>query len=239
MKNGLIYLLLSPALFWGQNTKPIIQKDNMFWIGYYNSTNINPKWSVNSDVQFRTKNWHTDYSQALIRSGLAYTFNERVNLTAGLAHFRYFITNEKTRGEWRPWQELAVHDRLGNVKITHRFRLEERFNEQVKSNEPINEYVFNYRYRYKLDLRFRLVKRNNKGKNLVVLVGNELMINAGKNITYNYFDQNRSYAGLNFEWNKNITWQLQYMHIWQQLSSGNTFQSTEVIRFNFFHTITL
>ncbi|MBA2614141.1 MAG: DUF2490 domain-containing protein [Bacteroidetes bacterium] len=234
-----IFNILLPVLIFSQSLKPLILKDNMLWIGYYNAIHLNQKWSVNSDIQFRTKNWYNDYSQALIRSGLAFSINDKITVTAGIAHFRYFITNEKTRGEWRPWQEIAVHDKLTTIKITHRFRLEERFSEQVKSNEPTNEYIFNYRFRYKLDLRFRLIKLNENGKNLVALVGNELMINAGKNITYNYFDQNRAYVGVNLELNKKLTLQLQYMHIWQQLSSGNTFLRTEVIRFNFYHTLQL
>ena len=239
MRKIILLIVAIPTLTFSQNTKPIIQKDNMLWLGYYNTINIKTKWVVSSDIQLRTKNWYHDWSQALIRSGLGYNINERLTITAGLAHFRYFITNDLTRGEWRPWQELAAHDRISNLKITHRFRLEERFNQQVKSNEPTNDYVFNYRIRYKLDLRFHLANLNESGKKLIGLIGNELMINTGKNITYNYFDQNRTYFGLNLELNKKLTLQLQYMHIWQQLSSGNTFLSTEVIRFNIYHTIAL
>ncbi len=239
MKNFILIVFLFPALVLSQNTPPVVQKDNMLWLGYYNTVNIKTKWVINSDAQIRAKNWYHNYSQALIRSGLGYNINERLTITGGLAHFRYFITNYSTRGEWRPWQELAIHDRLSNLKITHRFRLEERYNQLVKTNEPISEYAFNYRFRYKLDLRFTLLKINEKGKNLLALIGNELMINAGKNITYNYFDQNRSYVGLNVEFSKKFALQLQYMHIWQQLASGNTFLSTEVVRFNLYHTIAL
>ncbi|MDO8998265.1 MAG: DUF2490 domain-containing protein [Bacteroidota bacterium] len=216
---------------------PIIIKDNMLWLGYYNTININPKWSVNSDFQFRAKNWYHANSQVLGRTGLSYKFNDKITATSGFAHFRFFINNESTRREWRPWQEILINDNLNNLKISHRFRLEQRFNEKVKNNEPVNEYQFNHRFRYRLDLRFPITKNEEKGKILYILIGNELMINAGKNITYNYFDQNRSYAGLNYELNKKISLQLQYIHIWQQLSSGNTFLMSEVIRFNLYHTI--
>ncbi len=234
----ILYIIWFPVLNFAQINRPTVQKDNMLWFGYYNSFVLSSKWSLNSDLQLRTKDWYQDFSQALIRSGLSYNFTDKVTLTGGIAHFRYFITNTKTRSEHRPWQELAVHDRLGNFKISHRLRLEERFNQLVKANDPINYYVFNYRVRYKLDIKYPLTKHEN-GKNLILLFGDELMINAGKNITYNYFDQNRSYVGLNLELNKKITFQLQYMHIWQQLPSGSTFLSTEVIRFNLFHTLSL
>lgn len=233
-----IAILIMSGKLISQNS-PVIIKDNMLWLGYYNTININPKWFVNSDFQFRAKNWYHDHSQALGRTGLSYKFNNKITATLGFAHFRFFINNESTRGEWRPWQELLINDRLNNLKIAHRFRFEQRFSEKVKNNEPLNEYQFNHRFRYRFDLRLPVAKNEEKGKTLYILIGNEIMINAGKNITYNYFDQNRSYIGLNLELNKKLALQLQYMHIWQQLASGNSFLSTEVIRFNLHHTIAL
>jgi len=233
-----IAILVMSVKLLSQNSR-VITKDNMLWLGYYNTINFNPKWSVNSDFQFRTKNWYHDHSQALGRTGLSYKFNNKITATIGFAHFRFFITNEFSRAEWRPWQEILLNDNINNLKLSHRFRLEQRFNEKVKNNEPLSEYQFNYRLRYRLDLRFPIVKKEKKGKILYVLIGNELMINAGKNIIYNYFDQNRSYAGLNYELNKKVSLQLQYIHIWQQLSSGYDFLMSEVIRFNIYHTINL
>ncbi len=238
MKNIVAHIFFFPVILFAQNVEPNIQKDNMLWLRYYNTIAINPKWSINSDAQLRTKNWYQHFSQTVLRVGISYNINDKLTVTMGGAHFRYFIIDGVTRGEWRPWQEFAVHDRLSSIKLSHRFRLEERFNQLVKANEPTNDYVFNYRLRYKIDLLFPITK-NGSGKTLILLLGNELMVNAGKAITYNYFDQNRSYLGLNLELNKKLALQLQYMHIWQQLSSGDTFLSTEVIRFNFYHTIAL
>lgn len=220
-----------------QDSNPRFKQENMIWIGYYNSLVLSPKWSINSDLQGRTKNWYKDYSQALIRTGLSFKANDRITLTAGLAHFRFFINNQLTRGEWRPWQELALNDKVGKVKITHRFRFEQRFNQRTAYNEPINEHQFNYRFRYRIDLRFPLNKENEKGNNFNLLIGDEIMINAGRSIINNYFDQNRLYLGLNYELNKRLSLQLQYMRVWQLLSNGITLDNIEVIRFNIYHTI--
>jgi len=222
-----------------QNVSPVIVKDNMLWLGYYNSIIINSKWSVNSDLQFRTKNEVKDYSQALVRADVSYKLKDRLTISVGFAHFRYFLTKEKTRGEWRPWQELKLIDKVGNCRVNHRFRIEQRFNETVKNSEATNDYQFNFRFRYRLDLRYPLLKEKESGNNLYALVGNEIMINAGNNIIYNYFDQDRLYVGINYEINKKIALQLQYMHVWQQVSNGLTLNSTEVLRFNIYHTISL
>ncbi len=222
-----------------QTNTPFIVKDNMLWLGYYNSIVLNSKWSINSDIQFRTKNEIKNYSQALIRSDLSYKLRDRITISIGLAHFRYFISGEKTRGEWRPWQEFKLNDKLGNCKLTHRLRIEQRFNEAVKNNEPTNDYQFNFRFRYRFDLKVPIVKEKEEGNNWYALVGNEIMINAGSIITYNYFDQYRLYTGVNYEVNKKISLQLQYMHIWQQASNGLSLYSNEVLRFNIYHTISL
>jgi hypothetical protein len=223
----------------GQNVHPVIVKDNMLWLGYYNHVIVNPKWSVNSDMQFRTRNGIKDYSQALIRSDVSYLVKDRITISLGAAHFRYFITPQRTRGEWRPWQELKLTDKVGNCKLTHRLRVEQRFNETVENSEATDHYQFNFRCRYRLDLRYPIGKETETGNNLYVLIGNELMINAGSIINYNYFDQDRIYAGINYEVSKKISLQLQYMHIWQQSASGLILNSNNVLRFNMYHTISL
>ncbi len=240
-KQYFIYIVLL-ALFKSsiaQNASPAIVRDHMLWLGYYNSVIFNPQWSINSDLQFRTKNGVKDYSQVLIRTDVSYKPKDRVTVSLGMAHFRYFITNEKTRSEWRPWQELKLTDKVGNCRLTHRLRVEQRFNETVKNSEATKDYQFNFRFRYRLDLRYPILKEKEAGNNWYALVGNELMINAGSIISYNYFDQDRLYAGINYEVNKKLSLQFQYMHIWQQSSNGLTLNSNEVLRFNIYHSINL
>jgi len=240
-KSTHISILLSVlfATCLAQNNSPIIVRDNMVWVGYFSMIKFNDKWSLNSDAQFRTRNEVKNYSQALLRTGLSYKLNEKVDVTLGLAHFRFFITNDKTRGEWRPWQEFKLNDKFGNCKLSHRFRVEQRFNETVKNSEATNDYQFNFRFRYRFDLRYPILKENKSGNNIYALIGNEIMVNAGNNISYNYFDQDRLYVGVNYEINKKIALQLQYMHVWQQASNGLTLNSNEVIRFNIYHTISI
>ena len=240
MKTILIVLVLFQSiLIFSQSTPRVVSNDNAVWLGYYNAIKFNAKWSLNSDIQFRTKNELKNNSQALLRTGIAFKINDKLEVTLGVAHFRYFMTDEKTRGEWRPWQELKISDQLGKLKLTHRFRVEQRFNELVKDNEPANEYQFNWRFRYRFDLRFPIIKEQENGHKLFALFGNEVMINAGNEITYNYFDQNRLYAGLNYEINNKLNLQLQYMHVWQQQSNGFTLLDLNVLRFNIYHTISL
>jgi hypothetical protein len=211
----------------------------MVWLGYYNTLNLRGQWSINSDFQFRTKDGFSKYSQALGRMGLTYKLHNKVSVTAGFAHFRFFINNRVSRAEWRPWQEIMLNDELSKLKISHRIRAEQRFNESVINNLPSGTFQFNHRFRYRIDIRFPLIKSSDSERKLNILFGNEVMVNAGKKIVYNYFDQNRSYAGINFEVSKKLSLQLQYIRIWQQSSSGDVLNVSDVFRFNIYNTFQL
>jgi hypothetical protein len=228
MKAGLFTLLFSVSIFaQAQNDQP--RSYNMFWAGYYNYIRLNDKWNLNSDIQHRTKDGFKTNSQSLIRTGLVYKFNKTFSATAGLAHFRFYIKNDLTRGEWRPWQEIAASNVIGKLKISNRIRTEERYNQKVLSGAPINEYNYNWRFRYKIELEFPLGGHS-------IAIGNELMLNAGKTIK-NQFDQNRTYISYNLRVRKNVKLQLQYLFIDQFQASLNNYDRISVIRFNIHHTI--
>ncbi len=231
---------LSPLIFKGSGGELFAQDqlakykyDNMLWMGYYNSVKINDKWSLNSDLQYRTKDWYKTPLQALARIGLNYKINSRLNVTAGLAHFRFYLNDVVTRGEWRPWEEVALSDRIGKVKLNNRLRVEQRFNEGVASGEPNGIFKFNWRFRYRFDIQYPAESK------ISLVVGNEVMINTGKNISNNYFDQNRTWAGVNTEITKKFSVQLQFMYIWQLMSNGYTLDKINVVRFNVYHKINL
>lgn len=228
--------MLSASLF-AQEAGPHYRYSKAIWLGYFNSTAFNSKWSLNTDIQFRGKDWLAQPSQALVRSGLGYKLAEKVRVTIGLAHYRFYLNDIVTRGEWRPWQEVLLNNDIGKVKIAHRLRAEQRFNETVLNAHPTGDYTFNWRFRYRLDVQIPLFTKNEKS--IWLVLGDELLINAGKNIKYNYFDQNRIYLGFNFEQNKRITYQIQVMQISQQQSNGTTLDKISVIRVNVFHKIVL
>lgn len=213
--------------------------NNMLWGGYYNTLDLNSKWSIISDVQIRTNNWQENLSQSLIRSGLSYKLTERLNITNGFAYFNYFINNSIGRNEYRPWQEFGFNDKIWKLKISHRYRLEERINQKQKNTTPTDEYNFNFRVRYKIDLRYPLKKEAEKGSNVFLIAGNELMVNFGKQVGYNFFDQNRTSIGVHLELNDKLGFQFQYLRIWQQLTNGQSINNINALRFNLYHKIIL
>jgi hypothetical protein len=65
------------------------------------------------------------------------------------------------------------------------------------------------------------------------------MINAGRNIIKNTFDQNRIYGAFQYGINKNIALELGYLKSFQKRASGVDYFDRDIIRFTFFHKISL
>lgn len=207
------------------------------WLGYFSSVKLYPRLSLGNDLQARSRN--SLPSQYIARTGLVYSITERIFVTGGFAAFFYpQSTNQNLlRNEWRPWEELMITESAGRLKITERIRIEQRFNQVIVKNDPTDDYNYTNRLRFKFDLQYPIINAS-KEKNVVQLAaGNEVMINTGKSIKYNYFDQNRLYAGINYAVNPFLTFQLQLMYIWQQQSTGYNFDNNKVLRFNIFHVI--
>ena len=69
--------------------------------------------------------------------------------------------------------------------------------------------------------------------------GSELMMNLGKKIVYNTFDQNRFFLGFHYHVNKQDYIQFGYMNVFQQLSAGVQYKSINTARLFYFHNIDL
>jgi hypothetical protein len=229
-------LFLSLSVF-SQETLPRHRHSNAVWFGYFNSVSNGRNWNVNTDIQYRAKERGSTPSQFLVRSGLGYKLNDKVKVTIGVAHFRFYLNPIITRGEWRPWQEVLITDEIRKFTLAHRFRSEQRFHQKVVGGQPVDDYNFNWRFRYRIEGTYTLIKRAERTIGLVF--GNEILVNAGASVKYNYFDQDRLYVGLNFGHNKKLTYQVEFMKLWQQYPNGFTLDNVTIIRLNIFHKINL
>lgn len=232
MKNGFLLLccLITGVSFSQKNAEPATA---MIWLGYYNTVGLKPAWSVNTEMQHRTTNGFKTQAQSLLRLSLTYKTKKGIAFSGGLAHFRHYLTNRLSRGEWRPWQEAALATDFGNLKFTNRLRTEQRFNQLVYENALTHAYRFNWRFRYKTELDVALLRHNNKTYSLSA--SNELLLNAGKQISH-VFDQNRAAVSLNGQVTSNVKLQLQFMYIVQHANTAG-YNRFAVFRFNVFHTI--
>ena len=119
-------------------------------------------------------------------------------------------------------------------------RLEQRFRRKILNDDELAaDYLFNYRLRFNVLMQFPLGNNPFQPRSLSFVLNDELHVNFGEKIVYNYFDQNRFFAGFNFHLAGHNNLQFGYMNIFQQLAGGNRYRSLHAIRLFFFHNLDL
>ncbi len=205
------------------------------WLAYLNQTRFSNKWGAWTDLHLRTADdMVKDFSQGIIRLGITYYINNTTKLTAGYAYVHHFPNdNHKNvaQPEHRPWQQVQWHTNHGRKKMMQWFRLEERYRRKIFDDSTLaNGYNFNFRLRYNFFFDIPLSAQGIKAGRFSFVVNDEVHINFGKEVVYNYFDQNRFFAGFKYQVSNNDNIQLGYMNVFQQLPAGNKYRNTHVIR---------
>ena len=119
-------------------------------------------------------------------------------------------------------------------------RLEERWRRKIKdADELADGYNFNYRIRYNFFFQVPVTKKAYEKGSFTFVLNNELMINFGDQIVYNYFDQNRFFTGFNYFFSKNTSLQFGYLNVFQQLPAGNKYKIMNGARIFFFQNLDL
>jgi len=220
------------------------QNIKQVWVGYLNQTRFSNHWGSWLDLHLRTKEDFTkNFSQAVFRLGLTYYFTDNTSFTAGYAYMNHFpADNHKyiSQPEHRPWQQIVWIKQYPRIKTTQRFRLEERFKRKIATESQLADgYGFNYRLRYNFLMNIPLGKRPFAPNTLAFVINDEVHVNFGKEIIYNYFDQNRFFLGFAFQVNKHDNLQFGYMNVFQQLDAGNKYKSIHALRIFYFHNLDL
>jgi len=151
---------------------------------------------------------------SIVPLGYVYTWNYKYGKQPAL-----FANNEH-----RIWQQVFYKHNIGRVKMDHRVRLEERFLEKHVSapdGRVINEeYSVNQtRLRYRLMARVPLNKPAIEPGSYFVSAYDEIFVSWGDFVTYHEPDQNRIFAGLGYQFDKNFT--LQSGFLYQMIVKAN------------------
>jgi Protein of unknown function (DUF2490) len=245
-KNMKINTLLLFALLFSSSlaAQKIVTEDEQLWFGVFNQTRFNQKWGlwVDAHIRFRD-NFVNEPATGIFRAGPMYYITDDVRLTAAYAYVHFFPAPGHANialPEHRPWQQIQWFMRGKNVRLTQAIRLEERFRRNLFNDDQLGEgYNFNWRVRYNVTLLAPLTKKRFEKGGLQAVVNNEVMINFGKNIVFNHFDQNRFFIGLAYPFNKHAQLHAGYMQLYQQFASGNQFRNQHTIRLFYFHNLDL
>lgn len=232
----LLFLISASA----QAQEKDIENLEQTWFAYFNQTRLTDKSGIWLDLQVRlTGDFADDVGVTIGRIGYTYYLSDQTRLTIGYAHATQYshTTGSPNVPEHRPWQQIQWIEKKNWFTLMQWIRLEERFRGKVEDGELTSDYTFNYRVRYNMAFTIPL-----KGKQVVantpfIFLNDELHINFGKEITNNYFDQNRLFVGIGYQFTSQLNAHLGYMKVFQQLPQPSTFRNIDAIRLFVFHNL--
>lgn len=210
------------------------------WFAYFNQTRLTEKSGVWADVHLRwTGNFVDNLGVSIARLGYTYYITNQVRATVGYAYAtQYGLTPDAPDiPEHRPWQQIQWTEKKSWFTMAQYIRLEERFRRVVEDGELTSDYSFNYRIRYNMAFSIPLKGKELVAKTPFLFINDELHINLGEEITNNYFDQNRFFVGLGYQFTSSLNAQLGYMKVFQQLPQPSTFRNIDAIRLFVFHNL--
>ena len=174
------------------------------WFMYFGTHKLSEKYSLHYETQLRNYELVSNFNQLLPRVGLNYHIDKNTSLTAG---YTFIPTQnvfdqgwgEEMVAENRIWEQFILKNVVNRMKIRHRYRLEQRW---VKLGE---ETTYKNRARYMLSVKLPISK--NEDSPLFISLYDEIFLN----ISDNPFDQNRLFAALGYQFNKQMNFQVGYL----------------------------
>jgi len=237
----------------GQNNR-INTYNNIGWYNYFGTFKVSDKIGIHTEYQWRRNNFIIDWQQSLLRTGINFNLNARVQFRVGYAWIETYPYGEfpinglgRDFTEHRIFEMMQLAHKEGIVDFSHRFILEQRFVGRYSSANQIkeNEFPLLNRVRYMFRLQLPLKGNEIKDKTPYFAVYNEVFIGFGENVNANVFDQNRIGILLGYRFNKNIRLEAGYLNqtlqFGRQINGQNVFQNNNgfIINANFNFDLTV
>jgi len=212
------------------------------WVDIFSQNRFSNKWGLWTEGQLSMRNNFTNhFFQSVIRVGAIHYFNETYKLIIGYANVQHFPgDNHKyiTQPENRIYEQFQWQTRYPKSRLVQSFRLEERFPRKILNDSTLGDgHSFTYGFRYYIWYDISLGRNVLLPHTWSMVINEEMHLNFGKQVVYNYFDQNRFFLGVKYQLGANNNLQAGYMNLFQQLSSGNKYKSIQAMRMFYVHNL--
>jgi hypothetical protein len=211
-------MLIATCLLAVFSTAQSVNQSNA-WFMYFGNHRLNDKFSLHTEYQFRRSDMGQNWQQSLMRVGLDAHVNNAL-ITAGYGWIVSFPYGEQPIPlkftEHRIWQQLILKQQAGRIYFNHRYRLEQRFLENVSLNNEgqkiVDGFRFRQRARYRFFASYPLNHKTMEDKTLFLAAYEEVFLGFGKGIQANVLDQNRLFFALGWRFNSAANIQLGYLN---------------------------
>jgi hypothetical protein len=211
-----VLALMGPAIARGQGSSrgnsPLVG-----WLRLSSETTLRGPWSLYSEVETRQGNSRLT-AQHLGRVGLRWHAGPSFSFTTGyVLAYNQAQPNDpaETLPEHRFYQEVALADATGRLRVSHRLRAEERW------LRPSYEAAFHFapRLRYQLRLVAPLQRAGRLAVGTVyVVAADELFAGLGGHTGRSALEENRASLGLGYRLSRSMSAELAYLY--QTQSTG-------------------
>lgn len=226
---------LFPLFVLGQATaEKTIKQQNQTWVSINSVTKFSERWGVAADAHIRTNDFFGENNFYLLRAGIVYFPKPTLALSAGYAHMWLAPTKENWTtysDENRIYQQAQLVSKLGKVSVLQRLRNEQRWQEKIVNNASTGETRFTNRIRYLASFTIPVFKKKTAPQ---LVISDEILMQFGKEVVYNTFDQNRLFIGIRQSINPKLSFDFGYMNVYQQKYSGYQYDCNHTLRLFFY-----
>lgn len=233
----LLYLTLYVLLIFTSLNGKAQQNAFNGWLGLFNTYKVNEKIGISFDAQFRSNAQVKQFQTIILRPGINFNFNKNVFAALGYA----LVESRRTIGnvsalapEHRIWEQLQASHPVGFTRLTHRFRLEQRFiSRAVVQNNALhtsgNVFANRFRYFVRDIIPFSMSRKFVKG--FYAALQNEVFINIGdqSHVNGKYFDQNRAYVSTGYRFSPMLDAETGYLNQYVE-GAKNAFSNNHILQ---------
>lgn len=215
MKNvliGIIFVFLTTSI------DAQITHQSTYWARFYVRVKLDDKWSVQTELDNRRFFGENKQLQFITHTHLHRKLGNNTEGSIGFTYSNSWQGNLAVP-ELRPFQEFYFFNKIKDRwRITHRFRTEQRWFRNFKTDVLTEGYNFKFRFRYMLRAEYRLSEK------WLLRVNDELMYH------HDDFDQNRYYGGVEYKFLKDLSLEIGYLKVYQKRSNNKGYFDRDNLR---------
>lgn len=207
------------------------------WYQYNGDHYVAPRWSVHTNLQHRRYQLVRKNQQFAGRIGLNYHLSRWVRLSAGYQYaYSYPYGGYPAADnvfEHRLYQQLVLKGAEGWVTLTHRYWLEQRWITLPGATDA----TYTNRFRYRLQAVVPLVGKTVAAGTPYLTASDEIMVNFGRQVARNIFDQNRAYLALGYKFSAATALEAGYLHQLSAQRNGRIFEYNNILQVSYTYNL--
>ena len=179
------------------------------WISHWGDHRFAERWSFHTEAHWRRAELGVIWQQFLVRPAINFHLNDQVSLTQGYSYYYNYRYGEYPirfqTWEHQLYQQVQLDgQRIGRVRLQHRFRLEGRFiarmmpSPEDPSIGTLDGYAYQNRFRYRVWLTLPIASDKLEPGVFSFNFYDEVFLSFGDSERLDYINQNRISALLGY-----------------------------------------